>query len=536
LECSAFRDDGTGAGIVVLDGNTGKVLWTRNYVPGMTHYKEARTWFTGGLLWVQQQITKIPPLIHVLGLDPRTGNRRKVVGTRGLHCSTPVATDRFFIAPELEFTDWQTGEQTRARMVRHSCRLPFVPANGLLYAFPVQCECYPILRGYIGLAQTPRARDTGAPRLQQGPAFADTGTAAAQPGDWPIYRHDVFRSGSTSSALAGDDLQVLWTTTVAPPLTGLLAAEYGDNPFVRGPLTPPVCAGATVLLALPDRHRVVALDAATGKLRWSFTAGGRVDTPPTIAGARCVFGAHDGFVYCLRLADGRLAWRFRAAPFEARIAVHGQMESPWPVAGSVLADDGVAYFAAGRHPCADGGVRVCAVRIADGQRLWEQTVTDLGVKSWYSGFLPQTKQKIGVDFEPVDLLVRDDDRVAMSRWRFTARTGAMKLAVASTNYTATGDVLVPRGLWGYGIRQNKSVLDKPPAVFDSQSVKRATTNDVAAVLAGGTLVLGSATGELKIGDRKISAGAPLVRDGLIAVAGRLYAATRDGRLVCLGKP
>ena len=168
MECSAWRDDGTGSGIVVVDGNTGKVLWTRDYIPGMTHYKEARTYFTGGLLWVQEQTSKQPLTIQVLGLDPRTGVQRKAVGTRGMHCSTPVATERYFIAPEMEFTDWQTGQQSRARMARHSCRLPYVPANGLLYTFPLQCECYPILRGYMGLAQTPPARDTGTPRLRPG--------------------------------------------------------------------------------------------------------------------------------------------------------------------------------------------------------------------------------------------------------------------------------------------------------------------------------------------------------------------------------
>jgi len=531
LECSSFRDEGEGSGIVVLDANTGKLLWTRDYIPGMTHYKEARTWFTGGLLWVQQQITAKPPLIQVLGLDPRTGNRRKLIGTRGLHCSTPVATDRFFIAPELEFTDWQTGEQSRARMVRHSCRLPYVPANGLLNTFPLQCECYPILRGYIGLAQTPPKRDSGATILVAHSSATDKLEACPTlPTDWPIYRHDVFRSAATATSLAGD-LQTLWTATVAPPLA---VADFADNPFVRGPITPPVCAGSTLLLALPDRHRVVALNATTGKARWSFTAGGRVDTPPTIAGARCVFGAHDGYVYCLSVADGRLAWRFRAAPSEARIAVHGQMESPWPVAGSVLVDDGTAYFAAGRHPSADGGVRVFAVRVADAKLLWEKTVTDLGVKAWYSGLMTGTKQKWGVDFEPVDMLVRDGDCVAMSRWRFDARTGAMKLAITSTNYTAVGDVAVPRGLWGYGIRQTKSVLDKTAAVFDSQSVTHTSTNNVAAVLAGETLVVGSASGELSIGNRKISIGTPLLRDGLIVAGGRLYVATRDGRLICLG--
>ncbi|MFA7005308.1 MAG: PQQ-binding-like beta-propeller repeat protein [Verrucomicrobiia bacterium] len=538
IECSAWADDGTGSGIVVFAGDSGKVLWTRNYIPGMTHYKEARTFFVNGLLWVEEEVSKKPRVVKVLGLDPKTGAQRKAIGTRGLHCSTPVATERFFIAPEMEFTDWKTGQQTRGRMARHSCRLPFTPANGLLYTFPVQCECYPMLRGYMGLAQTPRARDASPPRLQPGPAFdrATAGATASENIDeWPMYRHDRYRSGSTPASLADSELKPLWTAQIAEPPAGPLADEWRDDPFARSVVTAPVCASGTILVAVSSHHRVVALDANTGAPRWSFTAGGRVDTPPTIAGDRCVFGAHDGYIYCLSLADGQLAWRFRAAPQEARIAVYGQMESPWPVAGSVLAEDGVAYAAAGRHPASDGGVRVCALRIKDGKLLWEKTVTDLGVKNWYSGTFPKTRQKFGLDYEPVDLLARDGNYVAMSRWRFDSKTGAMNLALSATNYVAFGSVQAPRGVWGYGIRQTKLVLNKPPAVFDAQKLTVGTTNDIAFLLAGSTLVSATTKGDLKIGEQTLPFDDPAVRDGLIAANGRLYAVTRGGKLLCFGK-
>jgi len=292
----------------------------------------------------------------------------------------------------------------------------------------------------------------------------------------------------------------------------------------------------TLLVAVPHRHRVVALDANTGAARWSFTAGGRVDTPPAIAGGVCVFGAHDGYVYCLRLSDGRLVWRFRAAPVEARLPVYGQMESPWPVAGSVLAEDGAVYFAAGRHPMTDGGVRVCALRVADGRLLWEKTLTDIGVKRWYSPLLAGTRQKVGLDYEPVDLLVRDGDKVAMSRWRFEPTSGQVTLALSSTNYVAEAGLKVPRGLWGYGIRQTKQVLHKPPAVFNADQLIRGTTNDVAMLLAGNTVFTATAKAELKIGDQTLlQLPAPLVHDGLITAQGRLYAVTRDGRVICFAR-
>ena len=43
-----------------------------------------------------------------------------------------------------------------------------------------------------------------------------------------------------------------------------------------------------------------------------------------------------GWVYCLRMEDGTLIWRFRAAPMDKRLIAYEQVESLWPVHGSVL--------------------------------------------------------------------------------------------------------------------------------------------------------------------------------------------------------
>ena len=72
-----------------------------------------------------------------------------------------------------------------------------------------------------------------------------------------------------------------------------------------------------------------------------------------------------------------------------------------------------------------------ALKARTGELVWERTVDRLDeIKQWYGGTIPGTTPKavpgqppprgvkIGVDFEPVDLLVRDGDKVAMSRWRF----------------------------------------------------------------------------------------------------------------------
>ena len=81
-----------------------------------------------------------------------------------------------------------------------------------------------------------------------------------------------------------------------------------------GKLTAPVVAGGRVFVASVDTHTVHALDGSSGRTVWSFTAGGRIDSPPTIYRGLVLFGAADGNVYALRAGDGKLVWRFRAAP------------------------------------------------------------------------------------------------------------------------------------------------------------------------------------------------------------------------------
>ena len=88
-----------------------------------------------------------------------------------------------------------------------------------------------------------------------------------------------------------------------------------------------------------------------------------------------LFGSADGWVYCLRAADGALAWRFLAAPCERRIVCFDQLESAWPVHGSVLVREGVAYVAAGRSTYLDGGIRLYALETQTGRILHQTTLS-----------------------------------------------------------------------------------------------------------------------------------------------------------------
>ncbi|KPJ66000.1 MAG: hypothetical protein AMJ43_09430, partial [Coxiella sp. DG_40] len=113
-------------------------------------------------------------------------------------------------------------------------------------------------------------------------------------------------------------------------------------------------------------------DASDGKLLWSYTTGSRVDSPPTYHEGLLLFGSRDGWVYCLRASDGALAWRFRDLPEDRMICAYGQIESPWPVCGSVLVNDGVAYLAAGRNSFLDGGIFVYGLDPQTGRVIYRR--------------------------------------------------------------------------------------------------------------------------------------------------------------------
>jgi hypothetical protein len=145
---------------------------------------------------------------------------------------------------------------------------------------------------------------------------------------------------------------------------------------VGGRLTSPVVAEGILLVASVDNHSIHALDATSGRQVWERVVGGRVDSPPTIESGLVVFGCADGSVYCLRLTDGELVWRFRAAPADLRTVALGQVESVWPVTGSVLVREGVVYCTAGRSSFLDGGMYLYRLDLVSGELLGETCFND----------------------------------------------------------------------------------------------------------------------------------------------------------------
>lgn len=300
---------------------------------------------------------------EVRTLDAKTGQPKNTLAAPAIRfaghhprCYESRLTPRFIIGKQrgADFVDLASGEVTWCNWLRGSCHRGAIPANGLLYAGQHSCRCYTeaALRGLNALApRSPEAatpsRPDEAARLERGPAFktiSSIKSPISSPSDWPTYRHDASRSGASPCAI-GEKLALQWTA--AP----------------SGRLTAPVVGDGRLLVAAIDQHAVHAFDASSGKPLWCFTAGGRIDSPPTLHAGLALFGCHDGSVYCLRADTGALVWRFRAAPRDRKVGAYGQIESAWPVPGSILVCDGsdgqeTAYCVAGRSSFLDGGMIV----------------------------------------------------------------------------------------------------------------------------------------------------------------------------------
>jgi hypothetical protein len=269
-------------------------------------------------------ITRLP--VEVSSLDVRTG-QTLVTHSAGLaHCFPPVATPNYMFAGTMDVTDLRSGSTIANRITKANCSSEngWVPANGLVYTTPKHCTCWPMLRGFVSLApQSPLLANANLPlekvsfALEHGPAKADPKAAGPQPADWPLYRSDRWRSGSTGSP-GPRKLDARWSVTLASKEEvaafseqpgGPIQHDWRENPIIKGPLSAPTIANGLVYVTRPNAHEVIAVAADSGEVRWRFTANGRVDTPPAIHRGLCLFGTSAGFVYAVRADTGEQVWR-----------------------------------------------------------------------------------------------------------------------------------------------------------------------------------------------------------------------------------
>ncbi|RMF88673.1 MAG: hypothetical protein D6741_18815, partial [Planctomycetota bacterium] len=282
----------------------GRLLWE---APARGNYESSSdVFFIDGTVWVGGE--------HPTQYDAETGRLlkrivQKMTGPMGHdRCYRNFITERYFINSKTggaDFLELETGNELPNHWTRGGCGTGVLPANGLVYSTPFSCQCSmgAMIQGMNAYASVPRLERSDQPipverkpRLEKGPAYGRVAEPTpAEADDWPTYRHDGFRSGITDAEIAAD-LEQKW------------AVKLPTRPSAIS-----VAAGK-VFSASVDSDTLYALDATDGTILWHFTAGGRIDSPPTYYRGTVLFGSRDGWVYCVRAADGALCWRFKDLP------------------------------------------------------------------------------------------------------------------------------------------------------------------------------------------------------------------------------
>ncbi len=347
-------------------------------------------------------------------MDQATGKLLAIGNSGGnARCDTGACTVNLVTAGFGNYFDLASDQLrwTKRDLARGQCGGWGTPAYGMMYYHGSGCGCFFPLRGNLALHHAPAVEPIpDAERLTRGPATSTKLGAGAAAADWPAYLYNGQRR-----AWAPNDgprgLKEAWRLTIGEPIAPDVRGvrqDWLNCGIYNGPVLAPVIAGGRVFTADRDRHRGVAVDARSGQLAWGFQAGGRVLTTPTYSRGRVVFGARDGYVYCLDAATGELAWRFFAAPRQRFLLAYGQIESVWPVHGCLPVLDGTVVATAGYHGEADGGVWAWGLDLASGEIRWSRRL-NRPLRDWKT-FEPKKESDGQVVYR-----VKDDEHPLASR-------------------------------------------------------------------------------------------------------------------------
>jgi len=264
---------------------------------------------------------------------------------------------------------------------RGGCLTGTVPGYGAGYIPQNWCRCSPaqipglLAIAPIGKIPTPEEMEVATKPVDFA-TYDETADGIASPSMWTSFRGNAERSSSAPCDISAKP-GVVWTKKVTTKkIEGTVQRDWRS--FLNTRLTAPVTVGSLVIVADIDHNEIIAMDTASGNVKWRFMTGGRMDTSPTLYKGICLAGDRTGYVYAIKIKTGELIYKLRIAPEEKRMMSYGKVESVWPVIGGVMVTGGKAYVSAGRTQGSDGGLLARAFVPETGKVLWSKAVPKAG--------------------------------------------------------------------------------------------------------------------------------------------------------------
>jgi outer membrane protein assembly factor BamB len=180
-----------------------------------------------------------------------------------------------------------------------------------------------------------------------------------------MYRADAARSGYTADHLPAR-LKISWIRKAGSPPQPAWSGRDTRMPFDLA--FQPVVSGGLVFFGSSSDCTVYALNAKTGREKWTYITDGPVRFAPAVWQDRLFVVSDDGHLYCLASGDGELIWKKRGGPSPEMILGNDRLISRWPARGGPVIKDGIVYFGAGIWP--SEGIYLYAVDASTGRTLW----------------------------------------------------------------------------------------------------------------------------------------------------------------------
>jgi outer membrane protein assembly factor BamB len=189
--------------------------------------------------------------------------------------------------------------------------------------------------------------------------------AAAE--NWPMWRYDAGRSAASANRLPTEELKLLWKRDFSP------RQQAWDDPLNLDLMTydrtfEPIVQDGRIFLSFNDQDKLLALDAASGRELWTFFADAPIRFAPVADNDQLFVCSDDGYLYCLQAATGELRWKFTAAPSPQKALGNKRIVSAWPARGGPVLYDDTVYFANSIWPFM--GTFICALDAQTGAVRW----------------------------------------------------------------------------------------------------------------------------------------------------------------------